>query len=129
MRFDLGTWANVAIAIFTAVTAVAAWRAASVAKSSAKDQTDALMTAAKANALASRISFYTEQIAPLREQIQDGKVRGSPIANQVAQVIELEKQQKHLAYWLDRQTDALKVGLRFECPGSELNNEVPRWRG
>jgi hypothetical protein len=60
---------------------VAAWRAASVAKSAAKDaskiaeaQTNVSMTAAKANALASRIDFYTQKLRSLRDQIQDGKV-------------------------------------------------------
>ena len=70
MSFDLGISLNAIIAIGTAVTAIVAWRAASVAKSAAaesskiaKEQTDALITAAKANALASRIHAYDLQIA------------------------------------------------------------------
>jgi hypothetical protein len=115
---------------------VAAWRAASVAKSAANDsskianeQTNALMAAAKANALASRINFYEQQLAPLRNKIQDSKVLGEIVVRLQDQAKELEMQQKHLVYWLDRQTEVLKVGLRFECPGSPHNSEVTRWGG
>jgi hypothetical protein len=124
---------NSVIAIFTAIAAIAAWftavKAAQAAKESsaiAEKQTEALMTAAKANALATRIDFYDRQMAPLIEQIQKFGARGGDIS---AQLGDLAKQQKPLVYWLDKQTDALQVGLRFECPGSEYNSEVQRWRG
>jgi septal ring factor EnvC (AmiA/AmiB activator) len=91
MSFDLGTCANVAIAIFTAVTAVAAWRAASLAKSSAKqasdvakEQTKVSVTAPKANALASRINFYNEQIADIKEAINKMKSAPVPISQFIA---------------------------------------------
>jgi hypothetical protein len=123
MNVDLGIWANVATAIFTAVTAIAAWRAASVAKSAAKDaskisgaQTDALMTAAKANALASRINFYTQQMQRL-----------PPLTGQATgKLDQLQREQEHLAHWLDQQTDALGVGLNSECPGSDEYNAIIR---
>jgi hypothetical protein len=65
-------------------------------------------------------------LAPLIEEIRKFGARGGDIS---AQLGDLAKQQKHLVYWLDKQTDALQVGLRFECPGSEFNSEVQRWRG
>ena len=136
MNFDLGTLINVVIAIFTAIAAVAAWRAASIAKSTAKEtsktadeQTNVLITAAKANALASRINFYSEQIAPIRERLQDRNLMGEVAAKLIKNAQELEKQRDHLAYWLDRQTNDLKVGLNFKCPPSPHDSEVPRWRG
>ena len=131
MSFDLGISLNAIIAIGTAVTAIAAWRAASVAKSAAaesskiaKEQTNALITAAKANALASRIHAYDLQIAVVEEKIQDGKVRGiapMPLALLVSEADQLKGERKHLIVWLDRQTDAMGVGLGNPCPGSDYN--------
>jgi hypothetical protein len=115
---------NLAIAIFTAIAAKAAWdsaksshRAVEQANQSAEDsrkiageQTKALLTAAKANALASRIAFYNEQIRPL--------LPGNP------DIPKLTEQRNHLAYWLDCQTDALGVGLNHECPLSPYNETI-----
>jgi hypothetical protein len=129
---------NLAIAAFTAialgaalVSAISSSRSSKEASKAAEEgrkiageQTKAMMTAAKANALASRINFYSEQIAaatPSDELRQFGIGLGS--------VMELKKRREHLAYWLDRQADALEIGLRFDCPGSPHNNEVPRWKG
>jgi len=81
---------NLAIAVFTAAAAIAAWvsttaslkateKANETAEESRKiahEQTQALMLAAKANALASRISFYSEQIRTLEKQLQDYQQRG-----------------------------------------------------
>jgi hypothetical protein len=128
---------NLAIAAFTAialgaalVSAISSSRSSKEASKAAEEgrkiageQTKAMMTA-KANALASRINFYSEQIAaatPSDELRQFGIGLGS--------VMELKKRREHLAYWLDRQADALEIGLRFDCPGSPHNNEVPRWKG
>lgn len=65
----------------------------------------------------------------MRKIIQDGNVMGAVIAKKVEEDKEYTAQQNHLAWWLDRQMDELKVGLRFECPGSPYNSEVPRSRG
>jgi hypothetical protein len=129
MCFDLGTWADVATAIFTAGTAIAALWAGWIAKSAAQDstkiakqQTDALINAAKANALASRINFYSEQIAILEEKVQDAKVRGMAPMQMVVltnELDQLKRERKHLVVWLDRQTDALGVGLGNPCVGSD----------
>jgi hypothetical protein len=134
---------NVAIAIFTAVAAIAALisavgsllasfqakKTAEESKKIAEEQTKALMTAAKANALASRIDFYTQQLTPLRDKIQNGRVMGTVIVKLQEEEKEYTMQQNHLAWWLDRQMDELKVGLRHECPESPYNTEIPRWRG
>src|ERR1700736_6240011 len=83
---------NLAIAVFTAAAAIAAWvsttaslkateqadREAEESRKIAQQQTETLMLAAKANALASRISFYTEQIRPLEKQLEDYQQRGPP---------------------------------------------------
>jgi hypothetical protein len=82
-------------------------KAADGSRKIAQEQTTALLTAAKANALASRIEFYNEQIRPL--------LGGNP------DLPTLREERDHLAYWLDRQTDALGVGLNHECPGSPYN--------
>jgi len=81
---------NLAIAVFTAAAAIAAWvsttaslkateKANETSEESRKiahEQTQALMLAAKANGLASRISFYSEQIRTLEKQLQDYQQRG-----------------------------------------------------
>lgn len=82
-------------------------KAAAEARKIAQEQTKALLTAAKANALASRIRFYNEQLRPL--------LAGNP------HIPILTEERDHLAYWLDRQTVALGVGLNHECPGSPYN--------
>jgi hypothetical protein len=37
---------------------------------------------------------------------------------------ELDAWQTHWIYWLDRQTDALVVGLGFKGPGSRYNDKI-----
>src|SRR6266576_6613469 len=126
---------NLAIAVFTAA-AMAAWvsttaslkpteKANETAEESRKiahEQTQALMLAAKANALASRISFYSEQIRTLEKQLQDYQQRGwAPEPDAREKLAKLKLEQTHLGFWLDRQTDALGVGLGFRCPGSSYN--------
>jgi|HubBroStandDraft_2_1064218.scaffolds.fasta_scaffold649033_1 hypothetical protein len=138
---------NLAIAIFTALAAKAAWDSAKASRLAveqanesaedsrkiAKEQTKALMTAAKANALASRINFYNEQIAEARGAIN--KAQGAPVPNRPfishseSALDELIIQRDHYAWFLDRQSNELEVGLRHTCPGSPYNKEVPRWRG
>jgi flagellar basal body-associated protein FliL len=78
-------WINLAIAVFTAIAAAAALvsaissarsskaasKAAEESKKIAVEQAQALLTAAKANALDTRISFYTQQmqrLPPLRDR-------------------------------------------------------------
>lgn len=135
-----GDIAGFATALFTAWAAWSAWQATSVAKSVAEDsrtiageQTKALMSAAKANALASRIAFYNEQIAELTEWLNIVRNSVTSARGQIpakeAELKELKMQRDHCAWWLDRQSDALGVGLRHECPSSPYNGEVPRWRG
>jgi hypothetical protein len=41
-----------------------------------------------------------------------------------AQLKQLSLEQNHLPRWLDRQTNALGVGLDKECPGSDEYNEI-----
>jgi hypothetical protein len=110
--------AGFATALFTAWAAWSARQATSIAKSAsensgtiAKEQTTALMTAAKANALASRISFYDQQIADLESMIAARQINPARLADAQKTVEQLKVEQRHLAYWLDRQTDALGVGL------------------
>jgi len=112
---------NVAIAIFTAVAAIAAlisavgsllasFQAKKSAEEStkiAKEQTKALLTAAKANALATQIDVYTLQMKRL-----------DPLGRATSELDELERKQKHLAAWLEKQTDALGVGLKNPLPDS-----------
>jgi hypothetical protein len=126
MNFDP---TNIAIAIFTAIAAVAAWRAASIAKSTAEatgktaeEQTKVSVTAAKANALASRINIYSEQIAIFDNRIQDAKVRGMAPMQMAVLTNELDRlmrERNHLVAWLELQTDALGVGLGNPCAGSD----------
>jgi hypothetical protein len=85
------------------------------------------MTAAKANSLASRISFYSEQIRFFEKQFEDHQDRGwVPQPGAAENLKELKAQQAHLAYWLDRQMDALGVGLHFKC-GSPFDSRVDEW--
>jgi hypothetical protein len=112
---------NVAIAIFTAVAAIAALisvfvslQASRDAKESAKEskniaeeQIKVLLAAAKANALATQIDVYTLQMKRL-----------DPYGRATQELNELERKQKHLAAWLEQQTDALGVGLKNRLPDS-----------
>ena len=133
---------NLAIAIFTAVAAIAALisarasrqaveqanKAAEDGRKIAEKQTEALMTAAKANALASRINFYTEQMRPLLK-IHEERGQSNRVLSPEGQT-RLEKwgiEREHLACWLDQQANALGVGLNQECPGLEYN-EIIRTR-
>jgi hypothetical protein len=64
---------------------------------------------------------------------------GAVIAKKVEEDKEYTAQQNHLAWWLDRQMDELKVGLRFECPvhltiakcraGAESNRRPTKAKG
>jgi hypothetical protein len=138
--------ANVVIAIFTAVAAVAALvsavgsliasresnKAAQESRKIAGEQTKALMTAAKASALASRINFYNEQIADMKEAINKERSKPMPVfaitGGYEKNLQELQIQRTHCAWWLDRQSDELGVGLSHPC-GSPYDSEVPRWNG
>jgi septal ring factor EnvC (AmiA/AmiB activator) len=113
-----GDLVGCATAIFTALAAWAAWRATSVAKSAAEEsgkisnqQTTALTVAAKANALASRINFYDRQIAEIESAIREGQMSPNRLANLEKTLEQLKAEQRHLAFWLDRQLDSLGVGL------------------
>ena len=89
---------------------------------SAKEQTNALLTAAKANALASRINFYDRQIGEIESVIRERKMQvvdHSAVRKLEETVKQLRAQQRHLAFWLDRQADALGVGL-----GNQRNDPV-----
>ena len=136
---------GLAIAICTAAAAVAAWvsasaslkatnqankeaeesrKAAEESRKIAQQQTEALTTAAKANALASRIEFYNKQILEAKgylSQFGNAAEKGYPEAFKNKE--ELELQQDHLVRWLDQQTAALGVGLGFKCPGDSKYNE------
>jgi len=129
MCFDLETWANVATAVFTAGTAAAALFAAWVAKSasedsnkSAKKQTNALLTAARGNALASRINFYDRQIAEIESAIRAEQTSPSLRARLEKNFEQLKEEQRHLAYWLDRQLDSL--GVRLRTATAKVTNRV-----
>jgi hypothetical protein len=128
-----------AIAIFTALAARAAWVSASASRQAieqankeaeesrkiAQQQTEALMLPAKANALASRIESYNHQIRPLERQLEDWQNLGrAPEPDAREKLAALRLQQTHLVYWLDRQTNALGVGLGFKCPGSPYNDRI-----
>ena len=132
---DLNT-ANTVIAYGTAaasigavVSAIFSAIAACQAKSIATKEIEAMLTAAKANALASRIDFYGVQIGNIEKQFENWKTKGeTPDENAGPDLKEFRLERDHLAFWLDRQTDKLGVGLRFECPGSPSNKYVGRWR-
>lgn len=130
---------NLAIAIFTAMAAKAAWdsaksshRAVEQANQSAEDgrkiaeeQTKALLTAAKSNALASRIEFYNRQISAAKGWLASFGTtaqQGYPEAKRNKEL--LEQEQEHLVRQLDQQTNALEVGLNYECPGSAYNDTI-----
>ncbi len=84
-----------------------------------------MTTAAKANALASRIEFYNKQISEAKEALNKFRTtadEGFPEALQNKK--ELDREQDHLVRWLDQQTAALGVGLGFECPGSKYNDKI-----
>jgi hypothetical protein len=141
-------WINSAIAIFTAAAAVAALISARASREAvdqanqsaeenrkiAEKQTEALVTAAKANALASRINFYTEQIKPLKrieERSNEPNAAGhfrrlSEHGEKLLDQLSLERE--HLAHWLEQQTNELGVGLDNECPGSDEYNAIIRAR-
>ena len=138
----IGTLINLTIAIFTAIAARAAVLSARASRDAvhlanqsaddsrkiAEEQTKALMTAAKANALASRINFYNEQIRPLQriqEHMFDNPGRSQRLSEEAeAGLNQLIEERDHLAYWLDRQTDALGVGLNHECSLSPYNETI-----
>lgn len=83
------------------------------------------MLPAKANALASRIESYNHQIRPLERQLEDWQNLGrAPEPDAREKLAALRLQQTHLVYWLDRQTNALGVGLGFKCPGSPYNDRI-----
>ena len=141
-----GDLINLAIAVFTAAAAGAAWvsaraslkaieqankqaeesrKFAEESRKISEQQAEAMLTAAKANALASRISFYAEQIRFIEKQFEDYQYRGRAIElNAGDKLKQLKAEQQHLAYWLDRQTDVLGVGLGNECPGSPYNDRI-----
>ena len=112
---------NLAIAVCTALAAKAAWDSAKASRQAvnqanqsaedgrkiAEEQTKALMTASKANALATQIDVYTLQMNRL-----------NPFGRATKELDELERKQKHLAAWLEKQTDALGVGLKNPLPDS-----------
>ncbi len=101
---------------------------AEASRNIAQRQTDALMAAAKANALASRISFYSEQIRFIEKQFEARQNRGSEVEPGAGEKLkELKAEQAHLAHWLDRQMDSLKVGLHFKC-GSPFDSRVEEWK-
>jgi hypothetical protein len=133
-------WINLAIAIFTAIAAVAALVSARASRQAvdqanqsaedsrkiAEEQTKALMTAAKANALASRIEFYNKQILEANEALN--KFRRAADIDKESKAKqhkeELELQQDHLTRWLDQQTNALGVGLGFKISDSKYNERI-----
>jgi hypothetical protein len=83
------------------------------------------MLAAKVNVLASRFSFYHEKIRPIEKQFEDWQNHGhAPETNAKAKLDELNLEQMHLVCRLDRQTEALGVGLKFECPDSPYNERL-----
>jgi hypothetical protein len=122
---------NLAIAVFTAAAAIAAWvsasaslkateqanreaqesrKAAEESRKIAQQQTGALMLAARANALASRISFYSEQILEAKEAWIRANKRADPKESEAFEYKrKLELEQEHLARWLDQQTNPLGV--------------------
>jgi hypothetical protein len=131
-------YTNLAIAVFTAVAAAAACFSAVASSRSAKEsgnfarqQAEALMLAAKANALASRIDFYNKQILEAKEKlrVQFSNSTQPGYAEAQREEKELGLQQVHLVYWLDRQTDALGVGLGVKCPGSPYNERIKSSKG
>ena len=124
MNLSIETWAQLAIALFTGLAAGGALWAAKTSSDSAREssaiaaqQSEAQLTATRANTLASRIDFCSRQLTTL--QAAGGN------QNQLA---EYQLQQQHLAAQLDQQLEKLGVGILQFVPGAPTNNEVPRWK-
>jgi hypothetical protein len=124
-------WAARSASVSASASVIATEQSTKEAEASrkiAQQQTDALMTAAKANALASRISFYSEQIRFIEKQFEARQNRGSEVEPGAGgKLKELKDEQAHLAHWLDRQMDSLEVGLHFKC-GLPFDSRVEEWK-
>jgi hypothetical protein len=100
---------NLAIAICTAAAALAAWVSASASL--------------KATEQANKEAEESRKIA--QKQLEDRQDRGrAPEPDKREKLAKLKLEQTHLGFWLDRQTDALGVGLGFKCPGSPYNDKI-----
>jgi hypothetical protein len=113
---------NFAIAVFTGIAAAAAWSSAKLARQAGDDShqqaekmKEAMLNAAKANALASRIEFYNEQVASGRRQ---GWSNDSATSRD---------QHEHLVCQLDRILDRMGVGIAQPCESSPHNDKVGKW--
>jgi hypothetical protein len=121
---------NFVIAIATAAAAFAAWssvnlskKVAELSKKAAEDgraqvdkMNEALVDAAKANALATRIEYYHEQVAFGQRQ---GWNQDSAACRD---------QQEHLVYQLDEILAKMKVGAGYPCDGSPHNGKIEGWK-
>ena len=121
---------NTVSAVATVIAAIGSFVAASVAvfiASSAKrqaqntqkvvtEQTKALLEAARANALATRLRYYEEQRGRAMRTVQGSSLK------------QLTDEQEHLVYQLDEVLNRLGVGISRESALSPHNELVKRLR-
>jgi hypothetical protein len=110
---------NFAIAVATGLAARAAWLSTKLARQAAEDshqQADeinkALLNAAKANALATRIEYYNPKV-------EFGRTHGWSTESEICR-----DQQEHLIYQLDEILDEMGVGTGQPCDGSPHNGKI-----
>jgi hypothetical protein len=80
------------------------------------EQTKALLEAAKANALATRLRYYEEQRGRAMRTVQGSSLK------------QLTDEQEHLVYQLDEVLNQLGVGINRESAHSPHNELVQRLR-
>lgn len=109
----IGSFVAASIAVFTASSAK---RQAESTQKLITEQTRALLEAAKANALATRLRYYEEQRSRAMRTVQGSSLK------------QLTDEQEHLVYQLDEVLNRLGVGLNRESTHSPHNELVKRAR-
>jgi hypothetical protein len=114
---------NLAIAVATGLAARAAWSSAKLARQAADDShqqaermNEAMLNAAKANALATRIEYFDPTV-------QTGRERGWSAESRTA-----HDQQEHLVYQLDEIMARMGVGVGLPCDTSPHNGKIEGWK-
>ena len=109
----IGSFVAASIAVFTVS---AARKQAEGTQKLVSEQTNALLEAAKANALATRLRYYEEQRSRAMRTVQGSSLK------------QLTDEQEHLVYQLDEVLNRLGVGINRESAHSPHNELVKRVR-
>jgi hypothetical protein len=114
---------NLAIAIATGLAAKAAWSSTKLVRQAAEESrrqadkmNEALLNAAKANALATRIEYYDPTV-------EQGRTKGWSQESTTAR-----DQQEYLIHQLDEILDKMGAGTGQPCAGSPHNEKIDDWK-